>query len=195
MIEPFNFVSGSFRRYPRIWICKLSNPCIAFGHGGLTGAGFGQGIQKLHYLPEAHNDFIFAIIGEEFGFIGSSLFILVFCSSFGGVSSSLFVVPICSACYPVLALWVCSPFKPLLISVVLQDTIPLTGVTLAVYISRGLLHDGISHQYGVILGISREQSHKEFPAAKMPKTQKKDPYRLDKRRLGLFAILHRFDSY
>ena len=51
---------------------------FAFGHGGLTGAGFGQGIQKLHYLPEAHNDFIFAIIGEELGFIGSSLFILIF---------------------------------------------------------------------------------------------------------------------
>ena len=50
----------------------------AFGHGGLTGAGFGQGIQKLHYLPEAHNDFIFAIIGEELGFIGSSLFLLVY---------------------------------------------------------------------------------------------------------------------
>ena len=51
---------------------------FAFGHGGLTGAGFGQGIQKLHYLPEAHNDFIFAIIGEEFGFIGRALFILIF---------------------------------------------------------------------------------------------------------------------
>src|SRR5690606_32611010 len=51
---------------------------FALGHGGLTGAGFGQSIQKLHYLPEAHNDFIFAVIGEELGFIGAAIFLLVF---------------------------------------------------------------------------------------------------------------------
>lgn len=51
---------------------------FALGHGGLTGAGFGQSIQKLHYLPEAHTDFIFAVIGEELGFIGAAIFILVY---------------------------------------------------------------------------------------------------------------------
>lgn len=56
----------------------LIRSLYAFGHGGLTGTGLGQSIQKLHYLPEAYNDFIFAIIGEEFGFIGASLFILVY---------------------------------------------------------------------------------------------------------------------
>src|SRR5690606_8574610 len=56
----------------------LIRSLYAFGHGGLTGTGLGQSIQKLHYLPEAYNDFIFAIIGEEFGFIGTSLFILTY---------------------------------------------------------------------------------------------------------------------
>jgi cell division protein FtsW len=50
----------------------------ALGHGGLSGAGFGRSIQKLHYLPYAHNDFIFAVIGEELGFIGASIFLLVY---------------------------------------------------------------------------------------------------------------------
>ncbi|WP_166238158.1 putative lipid II flippase FtsW [Paenibacillus turpanensis] len=50
----------------------------AFGHGGLTGTGIGRSVQKLHYLPEAHNDFIFAIVGEELGFIGTSLFLLAY---------------------------------------------------------------------------------------------------------------------
>lgn len=50
----------------------------ALAHGGVTGAGFGQSIQKLHYLPEPYNDFIFAVIGEELGFIGVVLFILVY---------------------------------------------------------------------------------------------------------------------
>jgi cell division protein FtsW len=50
----------------------------ALAHGGFMGAGFGEGIQKLHYLQYAYNDFIFAVIGEEFGFIGSTFFILFF---------------------------------------------------------------------------------------------------------------------
>ncbi|MBJ6363284.1 putative lipid II flippase FtsW [Paenibacillus sp. GCM10012307] len=53
----------------------LSHSLFALGHGGLVGAGFGHGVQKLHYLPYPYNDFIFAVIGEEFGFIGSVLFL------------------------------------------------------------------------------------------------------------------------
>lgn len=44
---------------------------LAFGGGGLTGRGMGASKQKLFYLPESHTDFIFAIIGEELGFIGA----------------------------------------------------------------------------------------------------------------------------
>lgn len=49
---------------------QLTNSLIAFGRGEITGEGLGNSIQKLDYLPEAHTDFIMAIIGEEFGFIG-----------------------------------------------------------------------------------------------------------------------------
>lgn len=45
----------------------------AFGSGGLSGTGLGASKQKLFYLPEAHNDFIMAVLGEEAGFIGISL--------------------------------------------------------------------------------------------------------------------------
>ncbi|MFP3387775.1 putative lipid II flippase FtsW [Brevibacillus sp. SIMBA_040] len=51
---------------------------IAIAHGGLSGTGFGKSIQKYLYLPERHTDFIFSIITEELGFIGSSLFLLVY---------------------------------------------------------------------------------------------------------------------
>ena len=49
---------------------QLTNSLIAFGRGEITGEGLGNSIQKLDYLPAAHTDFIMAIIGEEFGFIG-----------------------------------------------------------------------------------------------------------------------------
>jgi len=51
---------------------------IALGSGGFFGVGFGQSRQKYQYLPEVASDSIFAIIGEEFGFIGASLVILMF---------------------------------------------------------------------------------------------------------------------
>lgn len=50
----------------------------AIGSGGLWGAGFAQGKQKLFYLPEAHTDFIFAHIGEELGMIGLSVLIIAY---------------------------------------------------------------------------------------------------------------------
>lgn len=51
---------------------------IAFASGGLTGVGYGGSIQKLSYLPECHTDFIFAIIAEEMGWVGSVLIIGLF---------------------------------------------------------------------------------------------------------------------
>lgn len=50
----------------------------AIGPGGLTGAGLGNSIQKLDYLPEAHTDFIFSILAEELGFIGGLFMIFLF---------------------------------------------------------------------------------------------------------------------
>ncbi len=52
---------------------QLVQSFYAFGSGGIAGAGFGAGKQKLFYLPEAHNDFIMAVLGEELGFIGVSI--------------------------------------------------------------------------------------------------------------------------
>jgi len=51
---------------------QLTQALIAFGRGDWFGLGLGEGIQKLFYLPEAHNDFIFAVIAEELGIVGAA---------------------------------------------------------------------------------------------------------------------------
>lgn len=51
---------------------------LALGHGGLLGIGLGKSQQKLFYLPEAHTDFIFAVIGEELGLLGAVVLIVLF---------------------------------------------------------------------------------------------------------------------
>ena len=57
---------------------QLSQSLITIGSGGLWGVGLGKSRQKFLYLPEEHNDFIFAIICEELGLIGASIIMLLF---------------------------------------------------------------------------------------------------------------------
>jgi len=57
-------------QYPADEGYQIVHSLMAFGSGGLWGAGIGKGYQKLFYLPEPHTDFIFSIIGEEFGLMG-----------------------------------------------------------------------------------------------------------------------------
>ena len=59
---------------------QLVQSLIAIGSGEWFGVGLGGGVQKLFYLPEAHTDFVFAVIAEEFGLLGSITVILLFCA-------------------------------------------------------------------------------------------------------------------
>lgn len=67
-INPFEYADGAGY--------QVIQSYIAIAHGGLTGAGLGQSIQKLMYLPEPHTDFIFAIIAEELGIFGACFVLL-----------------------------------------------------------------------------------------------------------------------
>ena len=62
---------------------QLTQSLMAFGRGDWFGQGLGNSLQKLEYLPEAHTDFIVAVLAEEFGFVGligllSLIFVMVF---------------------------------------------------------------------------------------------------------------------
>lgn len=137
---------------------QIVQSLYAFGHGELTGAGFGQSIQKMHYLPEPHNDFIFAIIGEELGFFGIILFLLCYLALlWRGIIVSLR----CPDSFGSLAgvgIVGLIGIQALINMGGVTGTIPMTGVTLP-FISYGgssLLVSMCS--IGILLSISREQT-------------------------------------
>ncbi|NEW05435.1 putative lipid II flippase FtsW [Paenibacillus sp. SYP-B3998] len=148
---------------------QVTQSLFAFGHGGLSGAGFGQGIQKLHYLPEAHNDFIFAIIGEELGFIGSALFILVFLLFIWRGILVAVRSPDMFGMVAGVGIMGMFAFQALINIGGVTGAIPLTGVTLPFISSGGSSMMVCLISMGVLLSISREQTRKpDAPTKKRP---------------------------
>ena len=64
---------------------QLTQALIAFGRGEVFGVGLGNSVQKLFYLPEAHTDFVFAIVAEELGLVGALVFIGLFTALIGRI--------------------------------------------------------------------------------------------------------------
>lgn len=71
-LDPWSEVNSLGKAY------QLSHSLIAFGRGEWFGVGLGGSVEKLHYLPEAHTDFLLAVIGEELGFVGVAIVIGLF---------------------------------------------------------------------------------------------------------------------
>lgn len=130
----------------------------AFGHGGLTGAGFGASIQKLLYLPYPYNDFIFAVIGEEFGFIGTVLFLFFYVLL---IWRGLLIAIRCPDVFGTLVgvgIIGMIAIQALINMGGVTGSIPITGVTLPLisYGGSSLLITMFS--MGILLSISREYS-------------------------------------
>lgn len=130
---------------------------FAIGPGGLLGLGLGNSIQKHFYLPEPQTDFIFAIISEEFGFLGvlivSALFLTII---YRGMKISLNAKDLFSK-YLSFGITFSLAFQALLNLMVVVSLIPITGVTLP-FLSYGgssLLITLCS--MGILLNISRFQ--------------------------------------
>jgi cell division protein FtsW len=74
----FAYLNPWDERYAQGKAYQLTHSLIAFGRGEFFGQGLGSSVEKLHYLPEAHTDFLLAVIGEELGFIGVAAVIFAF---------------------------------------------------------------------------------------------------------------------
>lgn len=137
---------------------QIIQSLYAFGHGGLTGAGFGQSIQKLHYLPYSHTDFIFSIIGEELGLIGAGIFILVYIAIIWRIILISLRATDTFGTLVGIGIAVMLAVQSLINMGGVTKAIPLTGVTLP-FISYGgssLLVTLAS--MGIMLSISRESN-------------------------------------
>jgi len=123
--------------------------------GGFFGVGIGHSIEKYGWLPEAHTDFIFAIVGEETGLIGTSLVMLGFLV-FGvrGYRASLrapgtFGVALAAA----ITTWI--TFEALLNMATVTNTLPITGVPLPFFSYGGTAVATTLAAVGVLLSIAR----------------------------------------
>ena len=74
----FAYLNPWDERYTLGKAYQLSHSLIAFGRGEIFGQGLGASVEKLHYLPEAHNDFLLAVVGEELGFVAVACVIVAF---------------------------------------------------------------------------------------------------------------------
>ncbi|MDQ5957743.1 MAG: hypothetical protein QG665_67 [Patescibacteria group bacterium] len=138
---------------------QINQSLIAIGSGGISGRGFGQSLQKFNFLPQPIGDSIFAVAGEEFGFIGTTIILVLFLlfaifglkiasssrDTFGGLLATGLVILIITQSFANIG--------------AMLGLIPLTGEPL-IFVSQGgsALLFGLS-AVGIILNISRYQKN------------------------------------
>lgn len=149
-LDPFNEEASR----DKTW--QTRNSLIAIGSGGIFGLGLGNSRQKFLYLPESKNDFVFAVVCEELGFVGALMVIILFL---------LFIIRgfIIAAKAPdkfgmmlVVGLTVQIGLQALLNIAVVTNTIPNTGVSLPFFSYGGTALIMQLVQMGIILNVSRK---------------------------------------
>lgn len=131
---------------------------LALGSGGLFGVGLGKSVQKYLYLPEPQNDFIFAIIGEELGFIGAvTIIVLFFILIWRGVRVAI-NAPDLFSCLIASGITAMVAIQVIINIAVATSSMPVTGIALP-FISWGGNSLAIfMSAIGVLLNISRYSS-------------------------------------
>lgn len=128
----------------------------AVGSGGLFGLGLGNSRQKYSYLPEAENDYIFAIVGEELGFIGSVLVVLLFCIViWRGISIAMNCKDTFGV-YTAFGITVLIGFQVVINMWVVLRLMPSTGMQLPLFSLGGSSMLVTLMGFGILLAISRD---------------------------------------
>jgi cell division protein FtsW len=150
-LDPFTTKSAELMA--KTWQTRQS--LYAIGSGGLLGLGLGQSRQKYLYLPEPQNDFIFAIVCEELGFIGALIIIILFALLvWRGITISLKAKDKFGMLFGI-GLSMQIGLQVVLNIAVVTNTIPNTGIGLPFFSYGGSSLVVLLAQMGIILSISR----------------------------------------
>ncbi len=153
-LDPFSTASKELMA--DTWQTRQS--LYAIGSGGLLGLGLGQSRQKYLYLPEPQNDFIFAIVCEELGFIGALIIIILFAMLvWRGISISLKAKDKFGMLLGI-GLVVQVGIQVVLNIAVVTNTVPNTGISLPFFSYGGTSLVILLAEMGVVLSISRTSS-------------------------------------
>lgn len=153
---------------------QTNQSLYALGSGGLFGLGLGNSIQKYMYIPEPHNDFIFAIVGEELGFFRAVLIIILFLAL---VARGFIIAERTKSMYErlvVLGISLQVGIQSVLNILVVTDMIPNTGISLPFFSFGGTALLILLAEMGLVLGISRTGSRKAKIRDDKMKEDKKD---------------------
>lgn len=145
--DPFSDPTGDGWQIIQSW--------YAIGSGGLFGLGLGKSRQKYLYLPEAHNDFIFAILAEEFGFVGCVVIILLFVAFiWRGIVIAIKAKDV-FGCLIAVGIVTMLGLQALINIAVVTGTIPVTGMPLPFFSYGGTALIANLAAVGILLNISR----------------------------------------
>ena len=134
---------------------QTRNSLYAIGSGGIWGLGLGQSRQKFMYIPEAQNDFVFAVVCEELGFVGAVLILLIFVLLvWRGITISMRAKdPFGSMLGTGLSAQI--GLQVILNILVITDWLPNTGISLPFFSYGGTSLMMLMAQMGIVLSISR----------------------------------------
>jgi cell division protein FtsW len=127
---------------------QVHQALIALGSGGIAGKGVGEGLQKLHFLPEAHNDFIFAIIGEDFGFLGCAFVIFLY------AILVWYAIQVCVRCTKLFSLLLSYGITFVFAGQALFNTCVVTGIVPNKGINLPLVSFGGSNTIFTLIGLA-----------------------------------------
>ncbi|MGI6745256.1 MAG: Lipid II flippase FtsW [Firmicutes bacterium ADurb.Bin300] len=134
---------------------QINQSLFAIGSGGLLGAGLGNSMQKHLYVSEPQNDFIFSIVSEELGFIGSTIILILFALLvWRGITIGIYAKDKFGALLAMGMVFQVG-LQVILNVAVVTDTIPNTGIGLPFFSSGGTSLLILLAEMGVILSVSR----------------------------------------
>ncbi|HZH93411.1 MAG TPA: FtsW/RodA/SpoVE family cell cycle protein, partial [Tissierellaceae bacterium] len=134
---------------------QIVQSLYAMGSGGLLGVGLGQSRQKFFYIPEAYNDFIFSIIGEELGLVGSMFVLLLYAMIIWRGYTVALHAKDAFGCYLATGITSLLAIQSFINIAVVTSSMPVTGITLPLISYGGTSLVIYLAGMGILLNISR----------------------------------------